>query len=144
MKHRTLGHVLLILIGCLTGATQSTEALTNLRWYSFDEGMMLGNSEGKKIFIYFWADWCRYCHVMERETFKNHSVVSYLEKNFIAIKVDSDREIKISNMFKVRGLPDNWFFSENGEVIGHRPGYIPPDAFMEILKSIVADNWANY
>jgi len=109
-----------------------------LEWHSFDEGMALGKSQGKIVFVFFWADWCTYCHTMDRETFHNQTVVDLLDKNFIAVKVDSDREQKLSNLFKIRGLPDNWFFSKSGSVLGHRPGYIPADTFIKILRSIGA------
>ena len=107
-----------------------------LKWHSFDEGMALGKAQGKVVFVFFWADWCTYCHTMDRETFHNQTVVDLLGKNFIAVKVDSDREQKLSNLFRIRGLPDNWFFSKSGGVLGHRPGYIPPDTFIKILRSI--------
>lgn len=107
-----------------------------LKWHSFDEGMALGKAQGKIVFVFFWADWCTYCHTMDRETFHNQTVVDLLEKNFIAVKVDSDREQKLSNAFRIRGLPDNWFFSKSGSVLGHRPGYIPAGTFIKILRSI--------
>jgi thioredoxin-related protein len=110
-----------------------------LKWHSFDEGMALGKAQGKVVFVFFWADWCTYCHTMDRETFHNQTVVDLLDKNFIAVKVDSDREQKLSNLFRIRGLPDNWFFSKSGSVLGHRPGYIPPDTFIKILRSIGND-----
>ena len=107
-----------------------------LRWYSFDEGVALGKSQGKKVFVHFWAEWCTYCHTMERETFQNDTVTRILEKDFISIKVDTDRDKALSDMFKVRGLPDNWFLAEDGEIVGHRPGYIPAEVFVKILKSV--------
>lgn len=109
-----------------------------LKWYPFEEGVALGKSQGKKVFVYFWADWCTYCHTMEKETFQNPSVVRKLAKDFIAIKVDTDREKALSDMFRIRGLPDNWFMAENGNIVGHRPGYIPADVFLKILKNVAA------
>jgi thioredoxin-related protein len=118
--------------------TENGFAASNaIKWYSFKEGMALGNSSNKKIYLNFHADWCRYCHVMQKKTFKNRSVVKYLNENFISIEVDYDREKKISALFRVKGLPDNWFFSKDGDIIGHRPGYIPPDVFLKILKSYI-------
>jgi thioredoxin-related protein len=111
-------------------------ASNHLKWYSFDEGMALGNSEGKKIFIHFRADWCGYCYTMAKETFRDAAVVAYLQKNFISVMVDYDQEKRLVSMFKVKGVPDNWFFSKKGEVIRHQPGYIPPDLFLKLLKNI--------
>lgn len=107
-----------------------------LNWYSFKEGLALSNSKGKKVFIHFKADWCRYCHQMDRETFRDPAVVAYLNENFIAIKVDTDKQANVAGMFGVRTLPDNWFISEKGERLGYRQGYIPAGTFMKILKSV--------
>ena len=107
-----------------------------IQWYSYDEGIATGYSEGKRIYINFHADWCVYCKVMEKETFQNPAVISYLNKFFISIKVDTEKETKISYKYGVRGLPDSWFLFKNGDRIGHAPGYIKPDKFMKILKSI--------
>jgi thioredoxin-related protein len=113
-----------------------TAAADTLKWYSFEEGMALGPSQGKKVYIHFRADWCQYCHTMEQQTFRNPTVVKFLNQNFISVKVDTDREKKVSETFRVKGLPDNWFVSESGDIIGHRPGYIPPDSFLHLLKII--------
>jgi thioredoxin-related protein len=74
---------------------------------------------------------------MDRETFRNQTVVDLLDRNFIAVKVDSDREQKLSSQFRIRGLPDNWFLSDSGSVLGHRPGFIPADTFIKILRSVL-------
>ena len=143
MKLGKCGLVCLVVI-CFTTVSDSGLAdSTRIKWHPFKEGMVTGNSTSKKIFVNFHADWCGYCHVMEKKTFRNRSVVNYLNENFISIKVDYDKEKKISSLFRVKGLPDNWFFSEDGEIIGHRPGYIPPDVFLKILKSYIAGDNKN-
>ena len=110
-----------------------------IQWYSHDEGIANGYSEGKRIYINFYADWCVYCKVMEKETFQNPAVISYLNKHFISIKVDTEKETKITYKYGVSALPDNWFLFKNGDIIGRRKGYIPPDLFIKILKSIPED-----
>ncbi len=136
MKIRFIAPLVLACIFAALIPTAASGESRPLKWHSFDEGMALGKAQGKVVFVFFWADWCTYCHTMDRETFHNQTVVDLLDKNFIAVKVDSDREQKLSNLFRIRGLPDNWFFSKSGSVLGHRPGYIPPDTFIKILRSI--------
>ena len=111
----------------------------SIKWYSHDEGIVNGYSEEKRIFINFRADWCVYCKEMEMKTFRNPGVISYLNKYFVSIKVDTEKETKISYKYGVSALPDNWFLFKNGDPIGRRKGYIPPDMFMKILKSIPED-----
>lgn len=112
-----------------------------IKWHSYDEGVTLGKSQKKKIFINFFAEWCGYCTKMDKGTFTDPQIVSYLNKNFISIKVDSDRESQIAARYKVRGLPSSWFVSETGEQIGNYPGYIPADNLLPILKFIQTDSY---
>ena len=111
-----------------------------LKWYPFNEGVARGASQGKKVFIYFWAEWCTYCRTMEKETLQNPAVVKKLAQDFVTIKVNTDREKELSTKFKIRGLPDNWFMAENGEIVGHRPGYISAEVFLRILESMAGSD----
>lgn len=126
----------LLAFGLVLAVQAVGQASAKINWYDFDEGIAKGREEGKKIYINFYSDLCQYCEAMERETFSDPSVVSYLSENFIAIRVNSDREKKLAADFRVRGLPDSWFMEETGNVIGHRPGFIPPATFFKILQSV--------
>ena len=135
MKRKLIGFVIsaVILMVLLPDAFAFSE---NIKWYSYDEGIANGHSEGKRIYINFYADWCAPCKYMEKTTFSNPAVIASLNKHFISIKVDIDKETKISNKYGVSAIPDNWFLFKNGDPIGRRKGYIEPDTFMKILGSI--------
>ena len=112
-----------------------------INWYTYKQGIELSKKEEKKIFLYFYADRCTYCKKMEKETFNDYSVASYINDNFIPIKVNSDREVKVALDFDVKGLPSTWFIAENGERISSLPGYIPPKRLLDILKYINTDSF---
>ena len=133
---KTFGLIyLLVIVFMITTPTGHT-ASNSVKWYSFDEGMALGQSQEKRIFMHFWAEWCGYCRRMEKKTFSNPAVIAKLNENFISIKVNYDNEKRLVSTFKVAGLPDNWFFSKDRKDIRHQPGYIPPDKFLVMLKKI--------
>jgi len=92
--------------------------------------------EKKKIFLHFYANWCVFCAKMAKETFQNPSVVSYLNTNFIPVRVDTDKEPDKALEYGVTGLPSTWFLTEMGEAIGTVPGFIPPDTLMSMLKEV--------
>ena len=73
---------------------------------------------------------------MDNETFKNEPVVSYLNKFFIPIRVNSEKNRELAAKYKVMGLPDTWFLAGNGEVIGNRTGYINPKMLMKIFEYV--------
>ena len=89
----------------------------------------------------FNADWCRYCVQMEKETFQDPTVIAYVNRNFVPISVNSDKQQDIAAKYNVRGLPSTWFISEDGEKIGNRPGYIASDEMLKILKYIGTDSY---
>lgn len=113
----------------------------DIRWYSFADGIAQQEKEKKKVFLHFWADWCPSCKKMNRVTFADRSVIAYLNRHFISIKVDSDKESALARKFGVRGIPDNWFIAENGQHIGNRAGYLSPRIFLELLTFIRTDSY---
>jgi thioredoxin-related protein len=112
-----------------------------IQWMSYEEGRKRGETEKKKVFLVFNADWCRYCVQMEKDTFQNPSVIAYINRNFVPISVNSDKQRAIANKYKVMGLPNTYFISENGDQIGNRPGYISPKEMLSILKYINSDSY---
>jgi thioredoxin-related protein len=130
--------VVFLLIG--VGVESARAASDTIDWHTYESGIARSRFEKKKAFIYFYADWCTYCAEMERKTFKDPAVIATLNRNFIPIRVDSDREKAAAALFRVKGLPDSWFLSENGEVIGHRAGFIPPDQLLKILTVVMSDH----
>ena len=112
-----------------------------IQWLSYAEGRQRGEAENKKVFLVFNADWCKYCLLMEKETFQNPTVIAYVNRNFVPVSVNSDKEQDIASAFDVRGLPSTWFISEDGNRIGNRPGYIPAKEMLKILKYIGSDSY---
>ena len=116
-------------------------AADQIKWYSHEEGTALGVSESKKVFINFYADWCKFCETMDRLTFQDAGIVSYLNTYFISIKVDVEREKPIAGKYNINPLPDCWFLSEKGDVIGNRPGYLSAEDLMPILQFVKTESF---
>jgi thioredoxin-related protein len=136
MKRVKIGVLLLALL--TIGLESVATAADRIEWHTYESGMARSRFEKKKVFLYFHAEWCSYCAEMDRKTFKDPAVITALNRNFIPIRVDSERETAAATLFRVKGLPDTWFLGESGEVIGHRPGFIPPDQMVKILTVVMA------
>ncbi len=145
IKPRTIGACLLAAVIVLSAGAPSLFAAQarneGIQWMDYAEGQQRSEAENKKVFLIFKADWCRYCLQMEKETFQDPTVIAYVNRNFVPIRVDSDRQQDIAAEYGVRGLPSTWFISADGDRIGNRPGYIPADEMLRILKYIGTDSY---
>ena len=133
--------LVIMLYGGVVHASSANTDDGGIQWMSYEEGRQRGEAENKKVVLVFNAEWCRYCLKMEKETFRNPTVIAYINRNFVPVSVDSDREQTIADKYNVRGLPSIWFISEKGDRIGNRPGYIPADEMLKILKFIGTDSY---
>lgn len=116
-------------------------AADQIKWYSHEEGTALGISESKKVFISFYADWCKFCKTMDLKTFQDAGIISYLNSHFISVKVDVEREKSVAKKYNINPLPDSWFLSEKGDVIGNKPGYLSAEDLMPILQFIKTESF---
>ena len=136
MRLKYLYCVLLITLYVTICLFSIVYASDSIKWHSYEEGKVLARVEKKKVFLHFYADWCVFCAKMNKETFRDVSVLSYLENNFISVRVDIDKERPTTEKYGVRGVPANWFLTESGQPIISIPGFIAPDAMMSMLKEV--------
>jgi thioredoxin-related protein len=136
MRYNFFRRILLVTMCLVIGFCGAAYASDSIKWHSYEEGKVVAKIEKKKVFLHFYADWCGFCLKMAKDTFRDSAVVSYLDKNFIAVRVNSDKEADTAAKYGVMGLPSNWFLTEMGQPIGSIPGYIPPDAMLSLLKEV--------
>ena len=141
-KYMLITFCMACLIGLTTGASFSSQkGDAQIKWYSFKEGVNLGKSQGKKIFVTFYADWCGYCKKMDQTTFNNPTVVDYINTNYVTVKVNSDQEKQLAKEYRVSGLPTHFFLEPSGTPITSLPGFLTPEQFLPILKYISTDSY---
>ena len=139
MKIKTIVLIVLVSTALSVGLFDKAAFSKEIEWQSYTDGMARGQFEKKKVFLHFYAEWCAACKTMADNTFKDPGVIASLNKDFIPIRVDVDRQRQTSAMYRVKALPDTWFIAEDTDIIGHQPGYIPPQQLMQILKALVDD-----
>ncbi len=134
-----LSVVFILLVQVLPAAGQE--------WYSFQEGMKIAKDQEKHIIIDFFADWCTWCKVMDKETFSDNDVKKYLFENFIPIRLNAESTTEtlqfqgqtftpreLTSAFRVTGFPSIAFLTPESQVITVIPGYIKKDMFMNLMQ----------
>ena len=129
--------------GVTAAPGKGVETTKKLEWFDYDTGLLKASKDKKPIVIIFHADWCHFCKKMDNKTLSDKSVRDYLNKNFIVIKIDTQKDKKTASSYQVMGLPTTWFLESDATRIGPLSGYIPPDQFIGILRYIGGKHYKN-
>jgi len=91
------------LVGWL-GASSSDAAQVN--WQKdLQTAAKLAEQSKRPLLLQFTADWCGYCHKMEKETFRDGRVVAQIESCYLPVQVNFDANRKLANSLGVTSLP---------------------------------------
>ena len=127
-------------------------AYNPVNWFPWsDEAFEKAKSENKLVLLSIGYSTCHWCHVMNRESFSNPEIASYLNNNYVCIKVDREERPDIDQVYMTfaqraigsGGWPLNvWltpdrkpFYAGTYFPPSRRPGYGSP-AFPDILNRI--------
>ena len=61
-----------------------------VNWISFEQLEDSLNVKPKKILISFYADWCSYCKKMDKVAYQDEKVISILNKDYYAVKMNAE------------------------------------------------------
>ncbi len=97
------------------------------------------DQEDRPILLSIGASWCHWCHVMDRTTWMDPTVINRVNSGFIPVKVDTDRRPDINDRYNMGGWPTTAFLAPTGDVLTGST-YIPPDRMVQVLDQ-VSEYW---
>lgn len=125
-------------------------------WYPWGkDGFEKAKKEDKPVLVSIGYATCHWCHVMERESFEDPALATYLNEHFVAIKVDREERPDVDKIYmdalhalnQQGGWPLNMFVTPDGKPITGGT-YFPPEnrygrpSFRRVLQ-IIARTWKN-
>ena len=111
---------------------------SEIKWYSFKEGLKKAQEEKKLVLMDIYAQWCHWCNVIENTTYRDKKVISIIEKYYIPIRVDAEKYPDINKKYNQGGLPTTVILTSKGEILWGSGRYISPEDMVRLLRYFVS------
>lgn len=134
---------------------------SEVKWLTFEEAIALNKKNPKKILVDVYTNWCYYCKVMDKKTYSNPKVASYINTHYYPVKFNAEQKENLTykkttykyidkgrrgyNEFAVAILegklsyPTTVFFDSKEQVITRLPGYLTVKNYEPILVYLAED-----
>ncbi len=130
-----------------------------INWMTLEQALAAQVNEPRKIIMDVYTTWCGPCKMLDKNTFQNADVVSYVNQNYYAVKFNAEGEEvvkykeyeftnpqfdpnrqgrnaqhELAQALKITAYPTIVFFNENGDTLLPIPGYKTPTQLELYLK----------
>lgn len=125
-----------LVLGGLISVGSAETADGKLKWQkSLKAAHKLALETDKPMLIVFGASWCHFCHKLERETLGDKRLVAAIERDFIPVHLDFDRDAKVAKILEVERLPCTVILSPDADLLQKAEGFTDYKGYMKILQA---------
>ena len=104
---------------------------------SLKAAQKLALQQDKPMMVVFGASWCTYCHKLDRETFADKRIAAFIEREFIPVHLDFDKEPKVAKILEVERLPCTVFLTPQADLLMRTEGFANAKDFQTTLASVL-------
>lgn len=104
----------------------------------FEEACAQAASQEKLVFIDFYTTWCGPCKKLDQVTWKDESVIAWLEENTVPLKIDAEKQVALAKRYSVDAYPSLLFVEASGDLKGRIVGFREPQAFLAEAADVLA------
>ncbi len=100
-----------------------------------EEAFRRAEAEGKPVLLSISAVWCHWCHVMDETSYSDPAVIELVNRLYVPVRVDSDRNPDLNRRYNQGGWPTTAFLDHRGNLLAGAT-YIPPETMRTALQRI--------
>ena len=134
---RTIRPRLVILSALVLAAGPRPAAAQQVKWVSdYNVARKEASEKGRPILIDFGTENCFWCKKLDLSTFQDPAVVALLNEQFVALKVDADRESTLTQTLRIQQYPTLVLAGPEGKILGVLEGYQEASVLAEQLRKV--------
>lgn len=143
-------------------ASLAQESTSLVKWMTIEQAAEKMKTEKRKIFVDVYTDWCRWCKVMDNNTFSDPEVAKLLNNDYYPVKFNAEQKEDVTLQgytYKYVGdgnghgynqlaaallnnqlsYPTSVFIFEDFKTVVPAPGYRQPADFHKLLSYFAED-----
>jgi tetratricopeptide (TPR) repeat protein len=125
---------------CLLIAQAALPALAEVEWAktSYEDIIKAAKSKDKHVFIDFYATWCGPCKELDKTTFQDEMVTTFLNA-MIPVKYDAEKGAgeTLAEEYRVSAYPTLILLDSKGKEIDRHIGYLDAADFLRVMNNYV-------
>ena len=125
-------------VAALEDRERDTEVIDWLEDVSFAQ--YWAGIQNRRVFLFFYTDWCPPCKEMNREALSDPRVVSLLDSDYVTTRVNPDVDSTIHERFSIAGVPSVAIVSSDGRTVSLVSGKLSTE---ELLDELLAEDISN-
>jgi thioredoxin-related protein len=119
-------------------STQISENAPSIQWvYDLQTAHSQSLATGKPMLIVCGGPWCVYCKKLEKEVLGHPTIAKYINKTFIAVHLDSEKDQRAVEVLEIKSLPTTVILSPEADLLGSVEGFVKVRDFATVLKQSV-------
>ncbi|AWM40101.1 thiol:disulfide interchange protein precursor [Gemmata obscuriglobus] len=89
---------------------------------------------GRPLLLDFGTDACAWCRKFDATTFRDPRAVKLLNERFVPVKLDGNKEQRLTAALRIDGFPTLVIATPEGKVVGRHAGYVDGSQFLTLAN----------
>lgn len=110
-------------------------------WLTYKQGLEKQREIKKPMLLFFHLPYCYRCKQMERRVYEDSKVISIINRHFIPVMVDLDKEKQTAELFEVDYTPTHVFIAPDGSTALRVEDVITKSRFERMLVFVAEEKY---
>ncbi len=90
--------------------------------------------KGRPLLLDFGTQYCHWCKQLDLRTFRDPAVVEALNRRFVPLKIDAQKDAALAEALRVQSFPTLVFAAPDGKILATHEGFLESARLLDLLQ----------